>query len=282
MRAMITGSKGQLGSELVRQFMDSLPEYHVILKDRNDLDITDSKQVIKTVRNEEPHMIINCAAYTNVDGCESEEAEAFRVNGLGARNLSVAAFDIGAKIIQISTDYVFQGNGNIQLREYDAINPLSIYGKSKAFGEKLVEETNPRHFILRTAWLYGDGNNFVKTMLRLSREEKRIDVVDDQFGTPTSCVDLARCIINLMQTENYGTYHATCEGFCNWYEFARKIFEIKDMEVTLNRIDSRQLNRAAPRPGYAVLDNYMLKLLGMNTFRSWETALEEYLRGDIE
>lgn len=282
MRIMLVGSKGQLGLELVRQLGKSLPECHVTQKDRHDMDITESKQVMEIVHNEKPDVIINCAAYTNVDACEEDETEAFKVNGLGARNLSAASFDIGAKIIQISTDYVFEGNGNIPLREYDNINPQSVYGKSKALGEKLVRETNPRHFILRTAWLYGDGNNFVRTMLRLSRDRHIIDVVDDQFGTPTSCFDLALCIINLMQTESYGTYHATCEGSCSWYEFASKIFEIKDMEVITNRIDTKKLNRAAPRPRYAVLENFMLKLLGINTFRSWETALEEFLKGDIE
>lgn len=280
MRIMITGAKGQLGLELERQLKSGMPECQLGLMERNNLDITDAKQVVETVRNTKPDMIINCAAYTNVDGCEDNEQEAFGVNALGARNLSAAAFDAGAKIIQVSTDYVFEGSVNTPLREYDEINPLSVYGKSKALGERLVRETNPRHFILRTAWLYGDGNNFVRTMLRLAREKASIEVVDDQYGTPTSCVDLAGCIISLMQTENYGTYHATCEGFCSWYQFARKIFEIEAIDATINRIDTKQSNRPAHRPGYSVLENFMLKLMGMNSFRSWETALEEYLKGD--
>ena len=275
MKILITGSRGQLGIELIRQL--SSYNYQLIETDVHNLDIANERQVYELVLKEKPEIIINCAAYTNVDGCEANEQAAFGVNAIGARNLSTAAFNAGAKIVQVSTDYVFDGTGNTPKREYDKTNPHSIYGISKELGEVLVRQTNPRHFILRTAWLYGEGNNFVRTMLKLAQEKPEINVVNDQFGSPTSTVDLAKCIINLLSTESYGTYHATCEGQCSWFDFARKIFELKGLNIKVNPITSEELSRPAPRPKYSVLDNFMLKLIGMNSFRTWEEAIEEYL-----
>lgn len=278
MRVFITGARGQLGLELSRQLTSFIAPIDLIETDLHNLDIVNLSQVNEMVQTEKPDVIINCAAYTNVDGCETDEATAFRVNAIGARNLSVAAHAAGAKIVQLSSDYVFDGNADTPRREYDPVNPLSCYGKSKAWAERLVRETNPRHFILRTAWLYGEGNNFVRTMLRLAGAKSELNVVNDQFGSPTSAVDLAACIGGLIQTDHFGTYHATCEGFCSWFEFAVKIFELADIAVKVNPISTEALNRPAPRPKYSVLDNFMLKLIGMNTFRPWEEALEEYLR----
>jgi len=280
MKVLITGSKGQLGLELKKQFDFHLENCNIIETDIHNLDISNPKEVFSMLKKEKPDFVVNCAAYTNVDACENNETSAFRVNAIGPQNLSVGSFEIGTKIIQISTDYVFDGKGNLPKREYDSINPKSVYGKSKALGEKLVRETNPRHFIIRTAWLYGEGNNFVRTMLKLSAEKDEISIVDDQFGSPTSTKELAASIIKLMQTENYGTYHGTCEGNCSWYDFAEKIFELKGIKVKLKRITTEQLNRPAERPKNSVLDNYMLKLLGINTFKNWEDALINYLEGD--
>jgi dTDP-4-dehydrorhamnose reductase len=277
MKILITGCKGQLGIELIRQLSEREDLYQIIPTDVHNLDITDIDSVKAFIRNECPNVVINCAAYTNVDGCETDEMNAFRVNAIGARNLSIAAYEVGAKIVQISTDYVYDGAGNFPLREYNLTNPQGVYGKSKALGEQLVLETNPRHYILRTAWLYGEGNNFVRTMLKLAETKEEISVVNDQFGSPTSTVDLAKSIIGLINTDNFGTYHATCEGSCNWYEFALKIFELKRINIKVNPITTEELNRPAPRPKFSVLDNFMLKLIGMNTFRNWEEALEEYL-----
>ncbi len=280
MKVLITGCRGQLGIELGRQLKDLNQESKkitLIETDLDTLDITDSFQVWSLVTREQPEAIINTAAYTNVDGCETDELKAFRVNAIGAQNLSTAAYKIGTKILQVSTDYVFDGTGNSPKREYDPINPQSIYGKSKALGEKLVIETNPRHFILRTAWLYGEGNNFVRTMLKLAQEKDEINVVNDQIGSPTSTVDLARCIINLINTEHYGIFHTTCEGECSWYDFAKRIFALKNIKVKVNPITTKELNRPAKRPAYSVLENFMLKLIGLNNFRQWEDALEEYL-----
>jgi dTDP-4-dehydrorhamnose reductase len=280
MKILITGSKGQLGLELNRQLLalrSDGQKLEVVLTDLNELDIANQTQVTHLVRAEQPQVVINCAAFTNVDGCEADETTAFRINALGARNLAAAAFGVAAKIVQVSTDYVFDGVNAVPRREYDPVNPQSVYGRSKLWGEQLVTATNPRHFIVRTAWLYGEGNNFVRTMLRLAQERDELQVVNDQIGSPTSTVDLARCILDLIQTEAYGVYHATCEGQCSWYEFAVKIMELAGLAVKVTPITTAQLNRPAPRPQFSVLDNFALKINGFNTFRDWESALREYL-----
>ena len=280
LKVLITGCQGQLGKELCRQ-IDKLNQVQkkleVLATDFKQLDISDAQQVQNTITEEQPEIIINTAAFTNVDACETEELKAFRINAHGARNLSVAAYAIGAKIVQVSTDYVYDGIGTVPKRECDPVNPLNVYGKSKALGEQLVMATNPRHFIVRTAWLYGDGHNFVRTMLKLATERDEIRVVNDQIGSPTSTVDLARCILNLIQTDHYGIYHGTCEGECSWYEFAKRIFAIKGINITIIPISSGELNQTAKRPAYSVLENFMLELIGLNTFRKWEVALAEYL-----
>ena len=286
MKVLITGCRGQLGIELCQQLNNlnrSNKRFELLKTDIDTLDITNSFQVHTMVTEEKPDVIINTAAYTNVDACETDELNAFRVNAIGAQNLSAAAFQIGAKMLQVSTDYVFDGTGNSPKREYDPINPQSVYGQSKALGEKLVLQTNPRHFIVRTAWLYGEGNNFVRTMLKLASEKKEINVVNDQIGSPTSTVDLASCIINLIKTDHYGVYHATCEGECSWYDFASRIFAMKSINIKVNPITTKELNRPAKRPAYSVLENFMLKLIGLNNFRQWEDALEECLEknGDV-
>lgn len=280
MKILITGCRGQLGRELCRQ-INKLKQagkyFQVLATDVDNLDITDGEQVRNTVLSEKPDVIINAAAFTKVDLCESDERTAFRINALGARNLSVAAYCIGAKILQVSTDYVFDGTGNTPLREDDPINPQSVYGKSKALGEQLVMTTNPRYFIMRTAWLYGDGHNFVRTILKLAAEQEELKVVDDQVGTPTSTVDLAKCILDLIQTEDYGIYHGTCEGKCSWYEFAKRILALKGINREVKPVKTKDLNQTVRRPAYSVLENFMLELVGLNSFRQWEEALEEYL-----
>lgn len=283
MKILVTGCRGQLGQELYRQIevrKQAREEIYVLATDIDTLDITDAIQVENMVKREKPDVIINTAAYTKVDACETDEQTAFRVNALGARNLAVAAYNIGAKILQVSTDYVFDGTGNTPLREYDPVNPQSVYGKSKALGEQLVMTTNPRHFILRTAWLYGEGSNFVRTILKLAVERDELEVVNDQVGTPTSTVDLARCILDLIQTEHYGIYHGTCQGECTWYQFAKKILALKGIKIIVKPVSTEELNLPAKRPAYSVLENFMLDMVGLDRFRRWEEALAEYLRGE--
>ncbi len=277
MHILITGCNGQLGLELIHQLSQKNMVHKITKTTRSTLDITDYKQVFNLIETLRPDAIINCAAYTNVDQCETDELGAFRTNAMGPQYLSAAAFKVNAKIIQLSTDYVFNGEGIIPKKEFDPICPINCYGRSKAHGDNLVRETNPRHFIIRTAWLYGQGKNFVTTMLNLAKQKDQIDVVNDQIGSPTNTVDLVRCITELLNTEAYGIYHATSEGACSWYDFAVKIFELSHLDIKVNPITSEQLCRLAQRPKFSVLENFMLKIQGLNTFRTWEDSLEAYI-----
>lgn len=279
MKILITGSKGQLGLELSKQ-LSEYKDCELILTDRKSLNIVDFDEVERVILANKPDVVINCAAHTAVDLCETDIENAYRINALGPRNLAIVCEKIGAKLIQISTDYVFNGNGIIPYREDDITSPNSVYGTSKLMGENFVKEFCSKYFIVRTAWLYGDGNNFVRTMIKLSETNKELNVVDDQIGSPTSTVDLSKAIINLIDTEYYGIYHGTCEGQCSWYKFAKKIFEIKKIDIKVNPVTSEAFKRPAPRPLYSVLDNFMFKLVDLNTFRQWEDSLEEYLNNE--
>ena len=277
MKIIITGAQGQLGQELVKQ-LDKKYEYDVIKTDRDTLDITNIENVNTFILEQNPDVVINCAAHTAVDLCETDMENAYKINAIGPRNLAIACEKVGAKLVQVSTDYVFDGNGTRPYREDDITCPNSVYGTSKLMGENLVREFCSKYFIVRTAWLYGEGNNFVRTMLKLSETNSELNVVNDQIGSPTSTVDLAKAIIDLIHTEHYGIYHGTCEGQCSWYDFAKKIFEIKNIDIKVNPVTSDEFKRPAPRPKYSVLDNFMLKLVGLNSFREWEDSLEEYLK----
>jgi dTDP-4-dehydrorhamnose reductase len=202
---------------------------------------------------------------------------AYRINTIGPKNLAAAANLIGAEIVQVSTDYVFSREINKTLTEFDKVNPQTVYGKTKLDGEILVKNHNPKHYIVRTAWLYGDGNNFVKTMINLSKTNKTIKVVNDQRGTPTSTVDLAKVIIKLVEDKNYGLFHCTCKGECTWYEFTKEIFRLKGIDTEVLPCTTAEFKRPAKRPEYSVLRNYMLELTTGDTTRSWQEAIEEYL-----
>jgi dTDP-4-dehydrorhamnose reductase len=277
MKILVLGSKGQLGTDIVNTF--SYKDV-IIGHDADTFDITNIDEVIKLTACIAPDLIINCAAYTNVDGCEANADTAYKVNALGARNIAVAAIETRSRLIHISTDFVFDGNTDSPYIEFDKTNPLSIYGKSKLAGEELIKEICPRHFILRTAWLYGkNGNNFVKTMLKLAGEKRSINVVNDQIGSPTATLDLVKAIEKIMVTEAYGTYHTTNNGMCSWNEFAKKIFLYagdigKGIEV--KPITAEELNRPAARPKYSVLRNYMIEMQFGYYMRDWEEAIKEY------
>ena len=276
MRIIITGANGQLGLELSKQLSRN-KEYEVICTDIEELNIVDINSVNKVISKYKPDVVINCAAHTAVDLCETDIENAYKINAIGPRNLAIACEKVNAKFVQVSTDYVFDGNIDRPYREDDNTCPNSIYGSSKLMGENFTKEFCSRYFIVRSAWLYGEGSNFVRTMLKLSETNKEINVVNDQFGSPTSTVDLAKAIIELIHTEHYGTYHGTCEGKCSWYDFAQKIFDIRNIDIKVNPVTSEEYKRAASRPAYSVLDNFMLKLVGLNSFRNWEDALIEYL-----
>lgn len=278
MKILITGANGQLGLEIQAQLGQVPNQYKVIPTDYTTLDITNLNQVKAELLLEKPDVVINCAAHTAVDKCEEDIENAYKINAIGPKNLAIACDEIGAKLVQVSTDYVFSGDDSGARREDDVTGPQSIYGTSKLLGEEYVKTFCKKHFIIRTAWLYGEGNNFVRTMLKLAETNKELNVVGDQFGSPTSTVDLAKAIIQLIDTEYYGTFHGTCEGECSWYDFACKIFELKEIDVKVNKVTSEEFVRPAKRPKFSVLDNFMLKLYGLNSFRNWEEALEEYLR----
>ena len=278
---IVTGCNGQLGRAINRVLGDST-QYSLINTDVPELDITDIDKVMAFARECKPCAIINCAAYTNVNGCETDYDNAFRVNAIGPRNLSIVAREMGAKMFQISTDYVFSGNTTEHYRELDEVNPMSAYGRTKLYGEKFVKEFADQYFTLRTAWLYGEGKNFAKTMLMLSEKNDKVQVVNDQFGTPTYAMDLAKAIAYLLPTENYGTFHATSEGECSWADFAKEIFRLAGKQMMVEGITTAEYDAKYPgqakRPAYSVLDNYMLDLTTDFKFPTWEAAIAEYMK----
>lgn len=281
-KIMITGCNGQLGRALNQLYeketgitlinTDVFQGDHITV-----LDITDVDAVLSFVREMKPDAIINCAAHTNVDKCETDIDNAYKINAIGPRNLSIAATEAGAKLMHVSTDYVFPGNENKALTEFDAVGPVSMYGKTKLVGENFVRDFADQYFIIRTAWLYGDGKNFVKTMLRLAEERSEVSVVKDQFGTPTSAAELARAIKYLLPTENYGLFHGTCEGSCSWADFAAEIFRLAGKNTKVNYITTEEFASPAKRPVYSILDNYMLRLTTDFTFAHWKDAIKEYM-----
>lgn len=276
-KILITGANGQLGRAVTKMY-NLISKDDLLLTDHSQLDITSLDKVYKFVTENRPNTIINCAAHTKVDLCEEEEDSAFRINSIGPKNLAQAAYSIGAEIVQISTDYVFDGTAKKPLKEFDITNPMTVYGKSKLQGENFVRSLNPRHYIIRTAWLYGDGNNFVQTMLKLSETKSELKVVSDQFGTPTSTDDVSNIIFKLVNEKNYGTFHGTCNGDATWYDFAFEIFKQKGITIDLIPCKTEEFPRPAKRPAYSVLDNYMLRQTTGDTARHWQDALREYLK----
>lgn len=273
-KILVTGCNGQLGRAINKEYYNDNVE--MINTDVADLDITDIDKVMQYINEKKPDIIINCAAHTNVDLCESQWELAYKINAIGPRNLSIAASNIGSKLIHISTDYVFDGLSNSPYREYDMANPTGAYGRTKLEGEKMVQQFADKFFILRTAWLYGEGKNFVNSMINLGKKNKEVGVVADQIGTPTSAKELAKVIHMLEQTENYGIFHGTCEGYCSWADFAEEIFKYAGMKVKVNRLRTDEYPTPAKRPAYSVLDNFMLSLTTDFVFSDWKDALREY------
>lgn len=285
-KILVTGCNGQLGRAIRAEYAGDAVEF--ILTDVvagegvTALDITKIDEVLALVEQTKPDVIINCAAHTNVDACEKEGDAAYRINAIGPRNLSIAAAKTDAKMIHVSTDYVFAGDGTQPYTEFDVPDPVSAYGKTKLEGERFVKEFAGKYFIFRTAWLYGDGKNFVKTMLRLSESHDEVSVVCDQQGSPTSAVELARAIRHFEPTENYGVFHATCEGDTNWADFAEAVFARAGKGTKVRHVTSEEYARMNPasakRPAYSILDNYMMRLTDGYRMADWESALDEYMK----
>lgn len=292
MKILITGGNGQLGTEINKCFERGFTEIGVpnVLKEKNEvrtvdideLDITDIKAVKALFEAEKYDAVINCAAYTNVDGCELNKDDAFRVNAVGPRNLAIACESIGAKLVHVSTDYVFPGNGSIPKSESSIPSPISTYGSTKLLGEQYVRDFCKKYFIVRTAWLYGYyGRNFVKTIMNAARKFGKLTVVNDQRGNPTNAADLAHHLIKLLDTEEYGIYNGTGTGECSWYDFAAEIVKTAGIEAVVSPCTSQEYKASHPdsadRPTYSALDNEMFRVTVGDEFRPWQEALSYFM-----
>jgi dTDP-4-dehydrorhamnose reductase len=274
-RVMITGANGQLGKQIVEDLDSKL--YEIYPFDKKSLNITDMLQVGHVMKTIKPHIIIHCAAYTKVDKAEEEQDLAYLTNAIGTRNIAVMAQNVGAKLIYISTDYVFSGARIEGYHEFYIPKPVNVYGLSKYAGEQFVENFHNQYFIIRTSWLYGKyGNNFVKTMLKVSEEKESVSIVADQVGSPTYVRDLVFIIKELMHTSLYGTYHVSNSGACSWYEFAKKVFSCANKKVNILPISTEEFGAKALRPKYSILQHKMLKLNGFSQMPSWEEGLESF------
>ncbi|MGH9403389.1 MAG: dTDP-4-dehydrorhamnose reductase [Terriglobia bacterium] len=282
MKIVVLGGNGQLGTDVVRAFEDHGDE--VFSLTHADVEITNKESVSKKLCELHPDLVVNTTAMHHVEKCESQAEKAFAINALGVRSLALVTQDIGAVLMHVSTDYVFDGSEDRPYGEDDRPMPLSVYGNTKLAGEYFVRCTAHKHFVLRTSAIYGKspcrakgGLNFVQLMLKLAKERGEVRVVDDEFVTPTSTADLVRQMVVLSRCEAYGLYHATAEGGCSWFEFAREVFALTNTDVRLQAAGPNEFPAKVPRPKYAVLENVGLKLLGLNTFRAWQDGLRDYL-----
>lgn len=274
LKLWIVGSESQVGKAIL-SVLDPM-ELEVLCTDKEELDITETEAVLSYGEINRPDIIINCAAVTDTRLCEAEPELAYRVNALGARNLSLVARKHNAKIVQLSTDDVFDGHNTKPYTEFDDTHPLTVYGRSKRAGENYVKEFTHKHFIIRSTWVYGEGKNFVNALLQTAETETEAAIPTDQFGSPTSAKDLARIILHLIRTNEYGTYHATCRGKCSRYEFAEEILKLSSKKLKLIPALAADVPTAA-RPAYAVLDNFILRIIDVYEMPTWQESLKEYL-----
>lgn len=288
-KIIVTGCNGQLGIA-VNKLLGEDDQYSLVNTDVSDpgfvkvdklLDITNIEDVEQFVSEVKPYAVINCAAYTAVDAAETHLDLNYKINALGPRNLAIAAEKYGAKLVHISTDYVFPGTSEAPLTEFDPVGPKSVYGITKLAGENFVKEFSSHYFIIRTAWLYGEGKNFVRTMLNVAKTHDEVTVVDDQFGSPTSTKELAKAIACLLPTENYGLFHGTCEGSTSWDEFTREIYRLAGVATKVKSVSTEEYQainpQSAPRPHYSILDNYMFRLTTDHRYADWKDALDVYM-----
>lgn len=277
MKLFLTGASGQLGREIMIQCKQQ--GYEILGRSRREVDIVDEEKLQAEIQNYHPDIVINCAAYNAVDKSEDEGyEEAIKVNVRGVDTLAKVCGSMDVPLVHFSTDYVFDGKCRKPINESEPPNPINKYGLTKLLGEQAIQDRCQKFYIIRTAWLYGNGDNFVNTMLNLSENTSELSVVYDQVGSPTYTVDLAAVVLKLVQTEKYGIYHATNEGFCSWHEFACEIFRIMGLDIKVNGVSSQEYGSRAQRPEYSVLENAKLKELGLNDFRHWKVALADYLR----
>ncbi|MFB1081787.1 dTDP-4-dehydrorhamnose reductase [Jeotgalibacillus sp. JSM ZJ347] len=276
LKVLVTGSKGQLGQELCHVLINE--GHDVTGLSRVELDVTNAEAVLNMLNRCQPDIVIHTAAYTDVNRAEKEPEKAFLVNSLGTENVALAVKQIGAKMVYISTDYVFDGTSQYPIREEEATNPLSIYGRSKLLGEEHVRRILSHYFIIRTSWLYGRyGSNFVKKILEAGDHAKTVTVVNDQFGSPTYTGDLADAIAKLIVTDQFGLYHLSNSGSCSWYEFAREIFYLAGKDVLVEPCKTEEFKSPAKRPAYSILEHSRWRDNGYAEIRHWSEALEEFL-----
>jgi len=282
MKVAVIGANGQLGDDVVRTFEENGHDVHSLT--HGEIEVASIDSVNRALRATSAAVVVNTSAMHHVERCEQDPERAFSINGLGARNLALVTHDLGASLIHVSTDYVFDGKNGEPYVESEAPLPLNVYGNTKLAGEYFVRSLNPRHFVLRTSALYGKspcrgkgGLNFVELMLKLARERGKVRVVDSEIVTPTPTAELAKQILLLSGTDAYGLYHATAEGSCSWYEFAQAIFEAMGTRVQLEVADPNEFPAKVPRPTYSVLENSALKSKALNVFESWREGLHRYL-----
>jgi dTDP-4-dehydrorhamnose reductase len=286
MKIAVIGANGQLGSDAVTAFQgngdDVTPLTHA------DIELLDIEFVSSCLKGIRPQVIVNTAAMHHVENCEREPQKAFAVNGLGTRNLALVARDIGATVMHVSTDYVFDGSKGSAYEESDAPNPLNVYGNTKLSGEYFVRSSLDKHFVLRTSALYGrspcrakGGLNFIELMLKLARERGEVRVVGNEIVTPTSTAELARQMVVLSRSDFFGLYHATAEGYCSWHEFAKEVFALTGTKVSLKVAGPNEFPAKVPRPQYSVLENRALKSHKLNIFKQWQDGVREYLSSAV-
>lgn len=276
MKVLVTGANGQLGYDVVKELQKQNIECYGAT--RQDFDIVDFEATKKFITNYMPDAVIHCAAYTAVDKAEDEQGLCYLVNASATENIAEICKKINAKMLYISTDYVFDGTKDDFYEVDDKPNPINVYGKTKLLGEQAVQKILDKYFIVRISWVFGEhGNNFVKTMLRLGKERKEINVVADQYGSPTYTADLAPLLVEMIQTEKYGIYHATNEGVCTWAEFGEEIFKIAGMDVKVNHITTAEYPTRAKRPLNSRLSKEKIINNKFIIFRAWEKALREFI-----
>jgi len=277
MKVLVTGADGQLGYDVVKK-LNELDIEHIGV-DKKDFDLTNEEETKEFILGYRPDVIVHCAAYTDVDQAEVERELCYQINVLGTKYVAESVKELNAKMLYISTDYVFDGQGDEPFEVTDQPNPINYYGETKYQGEQEVQKLLNKYFIIRTSWVFGEhGDNFVKTMLKLGKEKDEISVVADQYGSPTYTGDLAELIIKMIRTDNYGIYHATNEGFCSWYEFAKIIFQAANMDVNTKPVSSDKFKTNAKRPNNSRLSKKELDNNKFDKLTEVESVIDDYVK----
>lgn len=277
MKVLVTGVNGQLGYDVVKEL--DKRGYISVGADKEKIDLTDLFSINNFIKDSEVDAVIHCAAYTAVDQAEDDKELCEIVNGLSVKEIVNACKELDIPLVYISTDYVFDGTKEGEYVETDLVNPINVYGRTKLMGEEFVKEVLDKYFIVRISWVFGEnGNNFIDTMLRLSKENKELNIINDQVGSPTYTKDLSVLLVDMIETNKYGVYHATNEGFCSWYEFAKEIFKVKNIDIKVNEITTDKYKTKAKRPLNSKMSKNKLEQNGFKMLRPWQEALKDYLK----